>query len=108
GQLTPVDDLARQLMAFGGELLQHLCGGGPLPGAGLLSAWKAHPAEQDVAELFGRSDGEALAGELIDLVLQPGRALRQLAREPGEDLAIDGNAALLHAAQHRYQRPLQP
>ena len=36
-----------------------------------------------------------------------GGALRELAREPRQHLAVDRDAAPLHARQHRQQRPLQ-
>ena len=83
GQLPPVDDLARQLVAFGGEVLQHLRGRSTTaPVLVLRAAGQAHLAEQDVAELLGRADVEALAGQLVDLVLERRGALRELARQP--------------------------
>ena len=44
---------------------------------------------------------------LVDLGFQPRRLLREFAREPREHVAVDGNAAALHARQHGNERPLQ-
>ena len=108
GQLPPVDDLARQLMAHGGQVLEHLGRGRPLPGLGLRAARQAHLAEQDVAQLLGRADIEAFAGQFLDFRFQRRGALRQFARQPRQDLPVDADAALFHAHQHRGQRTLQP
>ncbi len=95
-------------MAFGGEFFQQLRGGRPLAGLGLGAAGQPHLAEQDVAELFRRPDREALAGGLVDVLLQRRGALREFAGQPAKHLAVDRDAALFHARQHRHQRPLQP
>ncbi len=42
-----------------------------------------------------------------DLGLEPRHALREFAGEPGEHLAVDGDAAALHVAEHGDQRALQ-
>jgi hypothetical protein len=108
GELAPVDDLARQLVAFGGKIFQQLRRGRPLAGLGLRAARQAHLAEQDVTELLRRADVDALADQAVDFLLQAGSALRQFAGEPRQNLAVDRDAALFHPGQHRHQRPLQP
>ena len=73
-------------------------------GRGLLAAGQAHLAEQDVAELLGRADVEALAGELDRS--RP-RAAPPCANSPESRdsiCAVDRDAALLHAREHRHQR----
>ena len=42
GELAPVDDLARQLVAFRRQFLEHLRRGRPLAGLGLRAAGQAH------------------------------------------------------------------
>ena len=77
-------------------------------GLGLGAAGQLHLAEQDVAELLRAAGIELrIAGELAHLGFQRGAALREFAREPRQHLAVDRNAAPLHARQHRQQRPLQ-
>ena len=44
----------------------------------------------------------------VDVLLQRRGALRELARQPAKHLAVDRDAALFHARQHRHQRPFQP
>ena len=79
------------------------------PGAGLGSgpAGKSQLAEQDVAELLRAARVERLAGERLDLDLERERAVPELVRELRQHLAVDGNAAPLHAREHRNERPLQ-
>ena len=107
GEQAPVENLARQLVALGGKLLQR--GGVRAPGAGLgaPAAGEAHLVEQDLAELLRRADVEILAGKLPDLVLEPRQALREAAGERGQARALDPDAGPLHQRQHRRDRPLQ-
>ena len=107
GELAPVEDAGGKLVAAGGKLVEHVGAGRPGAGLGLLAAGQAELAEQDVAELLGRADVEALAGELVDLVLEPAELLGELAGQARQRLAVDLDAALLHPRQHRHQRPLQ-
>ena len=105
--LPPVQNLLRQLVALLGQVFQHLRAGRPLAGLGLGAAGQAHLAEQDVAQLLRAAGIDRRAGELVDLVLEPGLLLRELAGQPRQHLAVDRDAAPLHARQHRHQRPLQ-
>jgi hypothetical protein len=66
GQLPPVDDLARQLMSGGSQILQHLGRCRPLPGLGFRATRQIHLVEQDLAQLFGRTDIEVFPGQLLD------------------------------------------
>lgn len=79
-----------------------------MAGLRLRSAGKAHLTEQNIAELLRRADGEGLAGQPIDLVLEGRGPLRQLAGEARENLPVDGDAALLHMREHGDQRPFEP
>ena len=106
--LPPVDDLARQLVTLGGQILQHLRRGRPLAGLGLRAAGQTHAPEQDVTQLLRRTDREGAAGELVDLVLEPRGGLCEIARQPAQDLPVDRNAALFHARQNLDQRPFEP
>ena len=105
--LPPVENLARQRVALLGEFFQFARAGRPLPGLGLGAAGQAHFAEQDVAELLGRAGIERLAGERLDFVFQRALLLGEFAGQPREHLAVDGNAAPLHARQHRRHGALQ-
>lgn len=75
---------------------------------GFRAAGQVHSAKQDVAQLFGRTDIEALASQFVNFILEGGSLLRQLARQTRQDLSVDGNAALFHISQNRHQGPFQP
>ena len=107
GHLPPVENLARQRVALLGEFFELARAGRPLPGLGLGAAGQAHLAEQDVAELLGRAGIERLAGERLDLVLERALLLGEFAGQPRQHLAVDRNAAPLHARQHRRHGALQ-
>ena len=98
----------RQRVALLGELVEHARAGRPCAGLGLGAAGQAHLAEQDVAELLRAAGIERrIARKLAHLGLERGAALREIAREARQHLAVDRDAAPLHARQHRQQRPLQ-
>ena len=107
GDLPPFEDAAREFLALLGEVVEHARGGRPGAGRGLLAAGQAHLAEQDVAELLRRAEVERRADDLEDLVLEPRHALREVAGEPREHVAVDRDAAPLHPRQHGNKRPLQ-
>ena len=94
-------------MALFGKLVEHAGRGRPGAGSGLLGSRQAHLAKQDVAQLLGRTKVEALARKLVNLGFQPRHALRKFARQAREDRAVDGDAALLHARQHRRQSAVE-
>ena len=54
-----------------------------------LPPGRPHLAEQHVADLLGRADVERLAGQLVDLALEPAELLREVAGEARQDLAVD-------------------
>ena len=68
---------------------------------------KLHLAEQNVAELLGRAGIERLAGELLDLFFERALFLREFAGQARQHLAVDRNAAPLHARQHGRHGALQ-
>ena len=94
-------------MALLGEVLQFARAGCPLSGLGFGAAGQLHLAEQDVAELLGRSGIDWFAGERLDFVLEPRLFLRKFAGQPRKHLAVDGNAAPFHARKHRRHRALK-
>ena len=108
GDLPPFEHARRQLMALGGEVLEHARRGRPGAGRGLLAAGQAHLPEQDVAELFRRSGVEGRADDPADLILERAHALRELAREARQHVAVDRDSAPLHARQDLDQRTLKP
>src|SRR5690606_39541414 len=57
-------------------------------------------------ELLRRADVESAAGELVDLVLEPGKPLREIAAETAELLAVDLDTEVLHAREDADERPL--
>ena len=94
-------------MPFRRQILEHVRAGRPLPGRGLAGAGQAHLAEQHVADLLRRAGRELLAGDLLDLGLEPGERLGEIARQPRQDLPVDGDAAHLHAGDHVDERALE-
>ena len=108
GDLPPFEHARRQLMALGGEVLEHARGGRPGAGRRLLAAGQAHLAEQNVAELFRRAGIEGRADDLADLVLEPRHALGKFARHARQDVAVDRDPAPLHARQNLDERTLEP
>ena len=107
GELAPVENARGEFIALLGEVFEHARRGRPRARRGLARAGKAHLAEQNVAELLWRAEVEAFAGELEDQRLEPRHVLREFARKAGQDGAVDGNAAPLHAGENLDQRPLQ-
>src|SRR6516164_3277427 len=99
-QLAPVEDAGAELVALGGEVLEHARAGRPGAGAGLGAAGQAELAEKDVAELLGRADVESFAGKLVDLGLVAGELLAELARHARQYLPVNLDAAPLHAGEH--------
>src|SRR5438552_898028 len=79
--LTPVENLLRQLVALLGELFEHARTGRPLAGLGPCAASQAELAEQDIADLLGTAGIDRFAGELVDLAFEPDGFLRKLARQ---------------------------
>ncbi len=94
-------------MTLLGEVVEHAGTGRPLPGLGLGAAGKPELAEQDVAELLRAARIERLAGERLDFGLERAGALGEFARQPRQHLPIDGDAAPLHAREHRHQGALE-
>ena len=105
--LPPVEDHLRQLVALLSEVFERARPGRPLPSLGLGAARQSELAVKNIAELLGAAGIDGLAGFPVDLGFQPCRLLRKLAGEPREHLAVDGNAAALHAGKHGHERPLQ-
>ena len=108
GDLSPFEHARRQLMAFGGEVLEHARGGRPGAGRGLLAPGQAHLAEQNIAKLFRRAGVEGCAHDPVDLVFEPGHALGKLACHAREDVSVDRDPAPLHARQNLDERTLEP
>ncbi len=91
-------------MALFGQVFEFARAGRPLPGLGLGAAFQLHLAEQDIAELFRGTGIERLAGRChFDLLLERALFLRELARQPRQHLAVDGNAAPLHVPRQNLQ-----
>ena len=99
-ELAPVEHAAGELDALRGQILQRVRIGAPGAGRGLAAAGQAHAAEEDVAQLLGRADVEALARELIDLLLDPGGGGGEIVRQAAQELRIDQDAFHLHRGQH--------
>ena len=106
-QAAPVDHLARQIVGQR-QLLEHvLRRRRRLRGAGALERRQLQLHEQHVAELLGRVDVEALAGDPVDALgalVELGFEARGLA---GEDAGVDADAGPLERDEHGDQRPLE-
>jgi hypothetical protein len=91
----------------GGQFVEQRRGRGPLAARRLLRPRQAHAAEQDVADLLRGAEREGLAGHLVDLVFEARERLGEVAGQPAQDVAVDLDAAQLHAAQNLDQAALQ-
>ena len=105
--LPPVQHPGRQVMAFGGEVFQHVGACRIGPGLALLATRKAHLVEQDLAQLLGRADIEFRSGDVVDLVFQPGHFLGEDIRHPGKMFGIDLDPGHFHFGQNRHHRTFQ-
>ena len=59
---------------------------------------------EDVAQLFGRADVEALAGEFVDMGLDPRTGGGEIVGEAAQQLGVDEDAFHLHRGQHLDER----
>ena len=107
GDLPPVENLARQRVTGLGQFLEFARAGRPLAGFGLGAAGQRHLAEQYVAQLFRRSGIERLAGQRLDFLFQRALLLGEFAGQARQHLAVDRNAAPLHARQNLRHGALQ-
>ena len=107
GELTPFENGFRQVVTEACEFLENVGIRRPRAGLGAPSAGKREFAEQDIAQLLGRSQIEFLARVLAALFFEPRHISREIVRELGEEGRRDGNAGALHLGEHRNQRPLQ-
>ena len=98
-ELPPFEDLGGKRMARLSEFVEKRRGRRPLARRRLLRARKTHLAEQDVADLLRRAEGELFACHLLDLVFEAHKRLGEFAGEAAQDLAVDQDAALLHASE---------
>ena len=106
GDLAVLHDLDRQRMALRRQVLEDADVGRPRAVLVAPAARQVLLVEQDLAQLLGRADVERPAGELVELLLELEHALLELGRELAQLRRVDLDAGLLHAEQHRDQRPL--
>src|SRR3546814_4193677 len=83
------DVCSSDLRALGLQLLQYGDVGRIGAGLALPAALVTHFVEQDRAQLLRRSDGEGLAGQRVDFLLQRRDSGGELGGEAGERLAVD-------------------
>ncbi len=105
--LPPVEHARGQVVALVGQRLQHLRVGRIGARLALALALQAHLVEQDLAQLLGRADGEALAGQLVDPLLQLRHTLAEVAAHLLQHRRIDLDPGALHIGQHLGERALQ-
>ena len=102
------EDHARQLVPGQRQLLEHLDPGGEGAGLGLAAlAAEVQLVEQDLAQLLGRAQVEAAAGELVGLGLEAGHALGELGRELAQAVRVDLDAVAFHLGHDRHDGPVQ-
>ena len=102
GELAPVEDAGGELV-HGGEVFEHVGAGGIGAGLALLAAFERHLVEEDFAELLRRADVELAACQRVDLLLELGHLLGELAGHAGERVAVDLDAVAFHLGQHRHE-----
>ena len=107
GKLPPVHHAPRQFNALRRQILQRIGIRAPRARGRLAPARQAHLAKQDIAQLLGRADVEAFAGELMNLRLDLALAIGKLVGKLGQHGAVHQNALMLHRFEHRNERPLQ-
>ena len=88
----------------GGQVFEHIGGGGPLAGLGFLAALEAHLFEQDRADLPRGLHVEFVTGEFVKLGLEPGHFLRKGVGHARERVAVDLDAVHLHLREDRDHR----
>ena len=108
GELSPVNDPARQVMPLGCQALKHLSAGCVLARFGFLAARQAQLAKQDFTQLFGRTHIKFLARELVYFRFDSCGFLRKLTGKTRQDLPVNGNASRFHPADHIDKRPFKP
>lgn len=104
---SPVEDAGRQVVAGPREFLKRGGPRRPLPAGRLLPARQSEPAEEDVADLLGRSDLEGFAGETVDDALELHQRGPEILRQPVESRAVDLDAGRLHPREHGHHRLLE-
>src|SRR3546814_8683951 len=88
-----------QVVALGGQHLQHVGAGGVGARLALLAAVERHLVEEDLAELLGRADGELAPGQLVDLLLQLADALGEVVGHAPEGVAVDLDRSEEHTSE---------
>ena len=106
-ELAPVEHAAGEFDALRCQVFERVRIGAPCSGLGLPAAGQAHAAEEDVAQLLGRADVEALPRELVDLHLDSGGSGGEFVRQAAQDLRIDQDAFHLHRRQDADERALE-
>ena len=112
-QLPPlehhVDELGRLLRQVlpGRQIVEQVGARLPLARLGAAAARQLQAVEQELAQLPRRAQIELVAGQRVDLLLQPGDALGERGGEPRQDRPVDLHAGTLHLGEHRDQGPLQ-
>src|SRR5215475_12941502 len=105
-QLAPLEHARRQVVTLRRQLLEHVGAGGVGAGLALLAGAQSHLVEQHVAQLLGRADVEGMAGEFVDLLLELGEALGEVARQAIELGAVDLHPRHLHRGNDRNERTI--
>ena len=105
-QLSPVENLSRDLYALSGQIFKHRDIGRILPRFAFLAALEPHFVEQDIAELLRAADGKRLTRKRINFYFQLATRLRKLARQPRQHRAVDLDSGAFHFRQNRNQRPV--
>ncbi len=91
----------------GGEVVEEAGARLPLAAFRALAAREPQAVEEELAELPRRAEIELVADEAVDLLLEPREALGERARETGKNGAVDEDARVLHADDHRNERALE-
>ena len=105
GQLTPVQNAARQFM-LGCQILEHVSTGGIGTSLALFATLETHLVEQDLAKLLGRSDVKGLTCHFVNFGLKPRHFLRKRVGHARQRIAIHLDARAFHIRQNRHQGTL--
>ena len=97
-----LEDDARQIVITG-EFLEYVLGRGGLPFRRLADDRQSLVLEQDLLQLFRRTEVERPAGDVVGLGLELRHRFCEIFALLFEHVAVEQNAGFLHGEQHRNQ-----
>ncbi len=104
---APVEDALRKIVTLGGQHFQRVRIGRPGARLRLAAAFQPLLVKENFAELFRRTDIEALARKFVDLFLVFRHLLREAGGKTREHRLVDLHASALHFRKNGNERTFQ-